>query len=52
MGISPLTPWLLYVLVFRAPFNLNLKLPTLNRRCLIRESEVITGCMVRLAITG
>ena len=52
MSISPLAPRLVHVLVFRAPFNLHLELLVLNLRGLIRESKVITDCMVRLAITG
>ena len=52
MGISPLAPRLVYVLVFRTPFNLNLELLVLNLFGLVCECKVITGRMMRLAITG
>ena len=52
MGISPLAPRLIYALVFRAPFNLNLELLALNLCGLVCECKVISGCMMRLAITG
>ena len=50
MGVTPVAPGLCYVLVLWPPFNLHLKRLAISLRGFTSAINIITSCMVRLAI--
>ena len=51
MSIGPRPPWLRYVLVFRPPFNPDLKRSIFSFRRFVGEPLIVAGSVMRLSVS-